>query len=133
MNAIIPIEVTHDTVTLRRGDFEAMTAAIEEAGDVAFLEQVRAREAELGVAAARADYLAIELVERLLAGESPVAVWRDHRQVSQTDLAAAAGVSRSYLAEVEAGRKPGSVALYQRLAAALRCSIDDLVPALADA
>ncbi len=133
MNAIVPIQMTEDTVTLRRIDFDAMTTAIEDARDTAFLDQVRAHEDEVGVVAARADYLAIELVERMVAGEHPVQIWREHRQISRSDLALAAGVSRSYLAEVEAGRKPGSVVLFQRLAVALARPIEDLLPALPDA
>ena len=49
-----------------------------------------------------------EAVRRLLDDESPVNVWREKRGLSQRDLAAQAGISPRYLAEIEAGRKPGS-------------------------
>ena len=75
---------------------------------------------------ARADYLPIELVQRLSAGEHPVRVWRAHRGLTLKALAAAAGVAPSYLSEIETRRKPGSFATLAKIAAALRITLDDL-------
>jgi transcriptional regulator with XRE-family HTH domain len=63
----------------------------------------------------------------LLAGESPVKVWREKRGRSQRELAAAAGVGAGYLAEIETGRKPGSVVALARLGKALQVQIEDLI------
>ena len=115
-----------DTVTLTRAEYDALLQQIEEAEDLAAVAAAEAREAALGKKAARADHLPIELVERLSAGEHPIRVWRAHRGLTREALAAAAGVSPSYLSEIETRRKPGSLAAIVKLAAALRVSLDDI-------
>jgi DNA-binding XRE family transcriptional regulator len=127
MNHFSPIAETPDSVTLRRADFEALIAAAEDAIDHAAMDAQAQREAELGTEAARADYLPGSLVDRLLAGESPVRVWREHRKLTARHLASEAGVSGSYLSEIETGRKPGSSAALHALAQALRVPMDSLI------
>ena len=132
MNAIHPIAQTDDTVTLRRADFEMMLDAVEDAEDIMALRTAAAHETEVGTAAARADHLPVDLVVRLLAGEHPVRVWRQQRDLSPKALAAKAGIGRSYLVEIEGHKKPGSVAAYRRLAKALGVAVDDLLPGEGD-
>jgi DNA-binding XRE family transcriptional regulator len=115
-----------DTVTLTRADYDALLQQIEDAEDLAAVAAAEAREAILGKEAARADYLPIELVKRLSAGEHPIRVWRAHRGLTRETLAAAAGVAPSYLSEIETRRKPGSLAAMMKLAAALRVPLDDI-------
>lgn len=110
MSRIKPIAENTETVTLTRADFEALLVAAENAADAEAFNARRAREAGLGKEAARADDLPVELVERLLAGESPVRIWREQRGMTQRALAEAAGVSPAYLSEIESGAKPGSAA-----------------------
>ena len=127
MNQISPIAETADSVTLRRADFEALLAAAEDAIDHAAIDAQERREAEQGVAAARADYLPGALVDRLLAGESPVRVWREHRGMTSRRVATEAGVSVSYLSEIETGHKPGSPIALRAVAQVLRVPMADLV------
>jgi ribosome-binding protein aMBF1 (putative translation factor) len=129
MNAIHPIAQTDDTVTLSRADYERLLALLEDAEDIAALDSAAARKHAHGEAAAHADYLPAKLVSRLLAGEHPVRIWREHRGLSQEQLAGEAGVARSYLAEIEGGKKPGSASAYRKLANALGLAVDDLMPA----
>jgi DNA-binding Xre family transcriptional regulator len=117
---------TTETVTLTRAEYEALIARLEDAEDLAVVAAAEAREAALGKESARADYLPIELVRRLSAGEHPVRVWRAHRGLTREALAAAAGIAPSYLSEIETRRKPGSFSALAKLAAALRVSLDDL-------
>jgi DNA-binding XRE family transcriptional regulator len=119
---------TAETVTLRRADFERLLEAAETAIDRAALDAQDAREAELGKELARADYMTAEEVERLLAGVSPVRVWREHRGITGRALADAAGVNAAYLSDIERGKKPGSAAALVALAAVLRVAVDDLMP-----
>jgi DNA-binding Xre family transcriptional regulator len=128
MNRITPLAETTDTVTLSRADYEALLDAREDAIDLAALRAQDEREARLGEAAARADFLPVERVRRILAGESPVRVWREHRAMTLRDLSAAAGVGASYLSEIETGRKPGSAAALARIARALGVAVEDLLP-----
>jgi DNA-binding XRE family transcriptional regulator len=115
-----------DTVTLTRAEYDALLQQIEEAEDLAAVAAAEAHEAILGKEAARVDYLPLELVERLSAGEHPIRVWRAHRGLTREALAAAAGVSPSYVSEIETRRKPGSLDAMIKLAAALRVSLDDI-------
>ena len=46
--------------------------------------------------------------------------------ISQADLAASVGVSKSYLSHIEAGRRPISAALAQRLAQTLGIDVEQL-------
>ncbi|HEV2674484.1 MAG TPA: helix-turn-helix transcriptional regulator [Aliidongia sp.] len=116
------------TVTLSRADYEALLDRVEDAEDMAAVALHRAREELLGPEAARANALPVELVERMMAGESPIRVWRLHRGMNQGALAAAAEVSVTYLSEIEGGKKPGSIDAMAKLARALKVTIEDLLP-----
>ena len=126
MNHFTPLAETAETVTLSRRDYEALVAAAEDRIDNEAIDSQERREALLGKEAARADYLPSPLVDRLLAGESRIRIWREHRGLTLTALAETAGVSVSYLSEIECGRKPGSAAALRAVAGALRVPMDDL-------
>lgn len=66
------------------------------------------------------------VVGRLLAGENPVRVWREHRGKGLRGLAGEIGVSPGHLSQIETGAKGPSLELLQRLAAALQVDLDDL-------
>ena len=53
--------------------------------------------------------------------------WRTVRQMTLADLAAIVGVNPAFLSQVERGLKCVSVPVLQRLAAALECSVRDLL------
>ena len=57
----------------------------------------------------------LENVERRIAGESTVKIWREFRGLTQEGLANAAKVSRSMIAAIESGRKKGGVATLRNL------------------
>jgi DNA-binding XRE family transcriptional regulator len=116
-----------ETVTLTRAEYEALLQQIEDAEDLAAVAAAETREAVLGKEAARADYLPLQLVERLSVGEHPIRIWRLHRGLTREALAAAAGMSPSYVTEIETRRKPGSLDAIVKLATALRISLDDIV------
>ena len=115
-----------ETVTLTRAEYEALIERAEEAEDLAAIAAAEAREAALGTAAVRTDYLPLELVRRLDAGDHPIGVWRAHRGLSRDRLAAAAGIAPSQLGAIETRRRPGSFAALAKLAKALDVSLDAL-------
>ncbi len=71
-------------------------------------------------------YLPGALMKRLVAGEHPLRLWREHRGLTVAALSARSGVAGSYISEIETGKKPGSVAALKKLAAALAVDLDDL-------
>ena len=92
------------------------------------VDAAQLREAETRVAAGEDKYLPIELARRLMAGEVPVPVWRQHRGLSARALASRAGVSAAYLSQIETGKKPGSFDAMAKLARALGVDMEDLEP-----
>lgn len=96
-------------------EWHALLARLEDLQDIA---DARAeREAETFPA---------EFADRLLAGESPLRVWRDHRGLTLQALAEACGVTRQMLSMVEHGKAKPSADLLGKLAGALGCDMDDL-------
>ena len=69
-----------------------------------------------------------EVARALAAGVAPLKAWREGRGLTQAVLAARAGLSRAYLAQLEAGGREPSLAALRRLAAALDLLADDLLP-----
>lgn len=59
-------------------------------------------------------------------GENPVRAWREHRGLTQAQLAEPAGVGQSYVAMLEAGERKGSITRLRALARALGVELDDL-------
>jgi len=66
------------------------------------------------------------LVERRFAGESTVKLWREHRGLTQEELAERSKVSRPTIAAIEAGHKRGAITTLKKLAMALNVSLDNL-------
>jgi DNA-binding Xre family transcriptional regulator len=124
MNAltITPIAETPDSVTLRRVDFEVLAGLAADAQDLADAGAVKAR-----LAVNETEVFPFDLAERILDGQHPVKVLREHRQLSLRGLAEKAGISASYLSEIETGKKPGSFEAMAHLAMALGVSLDLLV------
>jgi DNA-binding XRE family transcriptional regulator len=95
--------------------------ALVDRSDIAGAEKVRAV-----IAAGRDELVPAAVVDRILAGENPVRVWRSHRSMSARDLAAATGLSASYISEIEGGTKSGSLSAMKKIAEALRLDLDDI-------
>ena len=68
----------------------------------------------------------IGVVDRLITGENPVRVWREHRGRSLRQLAEQAGVGVGYLSQIENGERRGTVDTLKKIAAALDVDLDDL-------
>ncbi|OLP53173.1 transcriptional regulator [Rhizobium rhizosphaerae] len=66
----------------------------------------------------------MELVEELIDTDSRI---RTYRNLTVSELAAAAGISQPYLSEIEAVKKTGSVDVLKRIAGVLKVDLDDLV------
>lgn len=115
---IIEREGKPEYAVLPYADYLALTEKAEMAIDIAAFDAALAKPEET---------LSQESVRRLLAGESPCKLWREHRGLTQAELAQAAGLSQPAIAQIESGqRKPGVVAL-QKLAKALGLDMGDLV------
>ena len=106
-----------EMVVLPREEYEALV----DAADARTAAHVRVR-----IDTGLDETVPAAVVDRLLDGDSPVRVWREHRGMKVTELAAAAGISHSYLSQIESGRRQGRLETTKALAKALRVDLDDL-------
>ena len=77
--------------------------------------------------AGESEFIPDDVVGALLDGENPLKVWRKFRGMSQAELAKAIDASQAYVAQIESGKREGTVKVYRSIAEALRVDIDDLV------
>lgn len=109
-------------VVIPEADFNALVGASEDASDRAAVAAFR-RDLEAGTE----ELVPVEIVDRLLAGENRVKVWREHRKMTATALARKAEIGQSFLSQIEGGKRDGTVETLRKIADALGLTIDDLV------
>ena len=68
-----------------------------------------------------------EIADRLLAGESPIRVYRLYRGMTQKRLAEAVGINPVYLSQIETGKRAGSLGTVAAIARALEVEPGDLI------
>jgi DNA-binding Xre family transcriptional regulator len=111
-----------EMVVLSRDAYDRLIETQEMAQDVFLFDAVKAR-----LANGEDEIVPAEVANRLLDGENPVRVWRRHRGLSGAELARSAGLSVSYLSQIETGQRKGPVEQLQRIAVALGVLVDDLI------
>ena len=111
-----------ETVTIPRAEYDRLRAVEEDFEDFRAALAVEAR-----IAAGEEELVPSHVADRLIDGEAPLRVWREHRGLSQSALARATGVNRVQIVEIEAGRNLGSVRTLRKLADALGIAVDDIV------
>ena len=112
-----------DTVTIPNAEYHSRCTVEEDVADIQAALAVQAI-----IDAGTEEFVPEMVAHRLIDGEPPLRVWREHRGVSQSALTRAAGSSRIQIVDIEAGRRTGSVRTLRRLADALRIGLDDIVP-----
>lgn len=122
MNAIKPLSISNETVTLSRADWDTLLEELEDARDLD-----RAHQAKADLATGTSESLPWEMACALLDGANPVRTWRKHRGLSGIELAKRAGINAAYLSEIENDKKPGSAATLKKLATALNVDMGDLI------
>jgi DNA-binding XRE family transcriptional regulator len=113
-----------DIVILSREEYDQLLAAInEDAADIEILRRSISR-----VESGEEETFTSDEVDAFLASKTPLAFFRKKRGMSQDTLAKRAGITQSYLSEIEIGRKSGDIRTLRKLADALKVSLDNLVP-----
>ena len=108
-----PEWVEEDRQLVERSEMQADVAAFDEA-----ISQLNSGDDEL---------IPEHIANRLLAGENPIRVWRDYRNITQIQLAKQLEISAGYLSQLETGQRTGTADLFARLAQALHIDIEDLL------
>jgi len=75
-------------------------------------------------AAGREQLVPAEILRRELEGESPIKLWREHRGLTQQELADRVGISKPYLSQIESGKRQGTVETLSAIARALDVSLE---------
>ena len=126
-----------EEVILSYADWRRIVARVAEAGedadDIAAVAAARAADADFAakVAAERGSPVEItvplQVVKAKLEGAHPLKAWREHRGITQTELASRSAVARDLIAQIETKKKQGSVTTLDRLARALSIPIEALI------
>jgi DNA-binding XRE family transcriptional regulator len=112
----VTVQMLKDAVTMSRAEYQDLVDSRDHAL------------AMRDIATGSMPMIADEDMDAYLAALTPLAFWRKHRGMTQTQLAEAAEVSQPYVAQLEVGVKQGAAAsVYARLARCLGVRIDDLV------
>ena len=111
----------NEMVTIPREEYERLRAAAEVLADLQTYDRAKAT-----LAAGADELIPADYVNRLLNGENALRVYRDMRGMTQAALADKASVNRVTVAEIETGRKQGSLTSLPASSNALGVSLDDL-------
>lgn len=86
------------------------------------------RGAKQAIDAGREIVLPKSVVDRLAAGENPIRVLREWRNMTQMELVVALGITQGYLSDLETGKRKGPFALHEKISRALGVPLDLLTP-----
>ena len=100
----------------------AKTQHSEDAGTARIVRKTKA-----AVAAGREILLPKIVVDRLAAGENPIRVLREWRDMTQTYISFRTDISQGHLSDIESGRRTGTPAALRKIADVLKVPLDLLI------
>ena len=100
-------------------EYRALLELADDARDAAALSRYAKR-----LATGDEEAIPSSVVDRLLAGEAPLRVWREYRGITAAELAERVGVTAAHVSKLENGKGEPSVSLLRRLAAALSVDLE---------
>jgi transcriptional regulator with XRE-family HTH domain len=68
-----------------------------------------------------------EVVYAILDGENPIKAWREHRGLTQQELADLAGISIPYVSQLETNKRKGSLEVLAAISRVLRVALEDII------
>lgn len=74
------------------------------------------------------EYVPFEVIDRIIAGENALKVWRKHRGLTQVTLAKRARVTQAFVGFLEKDERRASVETWQSLAKVLDVELEDILP-----
>ena len=115
-----------ELVVISRTEYDELVAGMADLDDDAVAGRIVA---ESLAAIERGEDIALpEAVwDRLEARKSPVRVLREFRSMTQKEMAEAAGISQSYLSEIERGAREGTISTIKAIAKALAVPLTVLI------
>jgi ribosome-binding protein aMBF1 (putative translation factor) len=126
MNKVQFIKTEHgeELAVLPRDEYERLKALAtsEDAGTARIVRKTKA-----AIAAGREILLPKMVVDRLAAGENPVRVLREWRNMTQTHISFRTDISQGHLSDIESGRRTGTPAALRKIADILKVPLDLLI------
>ena len=123
MNAQIVEIAGQKMAMLPFAEYERLIDIVEDKADALAAADAEHRRSE------GEEYLPIELVDRILDGESALRVWRTYRGLTIDALAKKVGMTVASISRVETGKMRGKPALWRALAEALSVGVEEILPA----
>lgn len=114
-----------ELAVLPKSEYERLTALATDE-DVGTARLVR--KARTAVEAGHEVLLPKAVVGRLAAGENPIRVLREWRDITQLEVAFRTDISQGYLSDLEKGRRRGTADALAKIARALNVPLELLVP-----
>ncbi|WP_431856709.1 helix-turn-helix domain-containing protein [Azospirillum sp.] len=105
-------------VLVPEDEFQRLRDALDDLEDIRAYDRAKASPPE---------FLPAAVANRLIDGENPIRVYREHRGLTQEQLAARAGIAKPFLSQLETGARKPSVDTVKALADVLAVDLDDLV------
>lgn len=105
-------------------EYAALRELAEDAADCAALSRFAKR-----YASKQEVTVPVEVIDRIMAGESPLRVWREYRGMTAAQLAAAVAITPAHVSKLESGKGEPSVTLLRHLSKALQVDIELLLGA----
>jgi DNA-binding XRE family transcriptional regulator len=114
-----------ELAVLPKSEYERLAALAtdEDVGTARLVRRARA-----AVEAGHEVLLPKAVVDRLAAGDNPIRVLREWRDMTQLQMAFKTAISQSYLSDLEKGRRRGTAEALAKIARALKVPLDFLVP-----
>ncbi|HCS38983.1 MAG TPA: XRE family transcriptional regulator [Anaerolineaceae bacterium] len=104
-------------------EYLALVEQVELAEDIQDYDNAKA-----ALANGSEELIPSSVVFSLARGDNPIRVWREHRKLTQQQLAAQVSISVPYLSQLETGKRTASLDVLTRMVTALKLdAIDDLV------
>ena len=101
--------------------YQRMVEALEAIEDIQAFDEAKARVAK------GEELIPSEVTFALLDGANPVRVWREHRGLTQGQLAVQAGISHPYMSQIESGKRAGTTEVLRAIAEALGVDLEDIL------
>jgi DNA-binding XRE family transcriptional regulator len=104
-------------------EYQRMRDAMEMLADIRAYDEAKAELQTDG------ELIPSQVTYALLDGKNPIRVWREHRGLTQQQLADKVEISKPYLSQLESSKRKGTTEVMKAIARALNLSLEDLVAA----
>ena len=103
-------------------EYDRLLEALEDARDAARIEEFHRQ-----LISGEVETLPIEVVDRILEGENPVAVMRGYRGLTLQQVADACGITNAHVSQIEKGKRSMSIGVLKRISEALQVDVELLL------